>query len=121
MREANGQTFDAIVREDDALVVAYFWGDDCPNCDVFKADLPALLEKVPNGIRFVQVNAYVEMELARRFGLFGVPAFLLFHRGKLIGRMSEYYGRQYWLTVLEEQQKKALEKAAENPGDRQRA
>lgn len=116
---ANPDNFDALIQQDDALVVAYFWGDDCPNCDVFKADLPVLMPQVPEGIRFLEVNAYVHMDLARRFGLFGIPAFLLFHRGKLLGRMSEYYGKQYWLTVLREQLAKVSGKSAEIPEDRQ--
>lgn len=103
MTEATAANFDALLAADDALVVAYFWGTDCVNCEVFARDLPALLEKAPPNVRFIKVNAYEDLELARRFGLFGVPAFLFFRRGKLIGKMSEYYGREYWLTVVQEQ------------------
>jgi thiol-disulfide isomerase/thioredoxin len=101
--EATGETFDALLAQDEQLVVAYFWGTDCVNCEVFARDLPALMPQVPATVRFLKVNAYEDMDLARRYGLFGVPAFLFFRSGKLIGKMSEYYGREYWLTVLKEQ------------------
>jgi thioredoxin 1 len=101
--EATAANFDALLAAESGLVVAYFWGTDCVNCDVFSRDLPALLEQSPPGVKFLKVNAYEHMDLARRYGLFGVPAFLFFKRGKLIGKMSEYYGREYWLTVVREQ------------------
>lgn len=119
MTEATPETFDRLVAQDDALVVAYFWGHDCPNCDVFKADLPVLLPQVPEGVRFLSVNAYEHMDLAKRFGLYGIPAFLLFFRGKLLGKMSQYNGKQYWVTVVREQLERTRKMAEENPLDRQ--
>lgn len=97
-------TFDALTRPaDDRLVVAYFWGPDCPNCEVFAADVPGLLPALPEGTQVLKVNAYEQPELARRFGLFGVPAFVLFKGGRKLGMMRQYYGRQYFLDVLREQ------------------
>lgn len=103
MTEATASNFDSLLHAHDNLVVAYFWGTSCVNCEVFARDADALLAQVPPEVRFLKVNAYEDMELARRYGLFGVPAFLFFKRGKLIGKMSEYYGREYWLTVVREQ------------------
>lgn len=100
---ATPDTFDALTRPADGrLVVAYFWGPDCPNCDVFAEDVPGLLEEVPAGVHLVKVNAYEHTELARRFGLFGVPAFVLFKDGKVLGMMRQYHGREYWKTVVAE-------------------
>ena len=103
MIEATAENFDALLTQDEQLVVAYFWGTDCVNCEVFARELPVLMPQVPSNVRFLKVNAYEDMDLARRYGLFGVPAFLFFRKGKLIGKMSEYYGREYWLTVVKEQ------------------
>jgi thioredoxin-like negative regulator of GroEL len=85
------------------LVVVEFWGPDCPNCEVFERELPGLLEslgEVP--ARLVRVNAYEHTHLAQRFGLFGVPTFLLFRNGKRLGKMSQYQGREFWLAVVRE-------------------
>jgi thioredoxin 1 len=100
--EANTETFDVLVLEPRGeLVVVDFWGPGCPNCDIYAEAEPALLselEDVP--LRVVKVNAYEHEELARRFGLFGIPTFLLFRDGKLLGKMSQYYGKEYWLGVI---------------------
>lgn len=91
----------AITPESGELVVVYFWGPDCPNCDVFAAHFPNLLEQLRGApLRLVKVNAYEHPELATRFGLFGIPNFLLFRDGRKIGRMSEFRGDAWWLGVV---------------------
>lgn len=101
---ATPETFDELVATPNVLVVAYFWGPDCPNCEVFAEDLPDLLEELaPQGVRLVKVNAYEHPELARRFALFGVPAFVLFRHGRKLGMMRQYNGREFWRAVIAEQ------------------
>ncbi|MDY7232375.1 thioredoxin family protein [Hyalangium rubrum] len=102
--EATAETFEALVLQPkDELVVVDFWGEGCPNCDVYAAAEPSLLSELEGApMRVVKVNAYKHEELALRFGLFGIPTFLLFRDGKLLGKMSQYYGRDYWLGVVRE-------------------
>lgn len=102
--EATTETFDALVLQPRGeLVVVDFWGEGCPNCDVYAAAEPSLLSELEGApLRVVKVNAYQHEELARRFGLYGIPTFLLFRDGKLLGKMSQYYGREYWLGVVRE-------------------
>ncbi|ATB29186.1 thioredoxin family protein [Melittangium boletus] len=102
--DATPQTFDALVLEPQGeLVVVDFWGPGCPNCDIYAAAEPALLSELEGArMRVVKVNAYEHEELARRFGLYGIPTFLLFRDGRRIGKMSQYYGRDYWLGVIRE-------------------
>jgi thioredoxin-like negative regulator of GroEL len=102
---ATPETFDALVTDvPEDLVVVYFWGPQCPNCEIFARDLPELLNDLPQeGIQLVKVNAYEHTELARRFGLFGIPGFVLFRRGKKLGMMRQYHGREYWTQVITEQ------------------
>ena len=102
--DADPKTFDALVMEPRGeLVVVDFWGTDCPNCEVFAREAPSLLQalgEVP--VRVVKVDAYTHEGLAKRFGLFGVPTFVLVKDGKVLGRMSEYRGREFWLGVVRE-------------------
>lgn len=102
VQHATPETFDALVGGP-GLVVAYFWGPDCPNCEVFAADLPALLDRMPAGVRLVKVDAYEHTDLARRFALFGIPGFVLFKGGRKLGMMRQYHGREYWSRVVAEQ------------------
>ena len=101
---ATPETFDKLIDDPARLVVAYFWGPDCPNCDVFARDLPELLAETPAElVRMVKVNAYDFPELARRFGIFGIPSFVLFRHGRKLGMMRQYHGRDYWKAVVMEQ------------------
>ncbi len=97
------ENFDQLVDRHGALIVVYFWGPDCPNCEVFARDLPALLAEVPTGVRVIKANAYEHPELARRFGIAGIPAFVLFKGGRKLGMMRQYHGREYWQRVVAEQ------------------
>lgn len=99
---ATPETFDDLLQApEDTLVVVYFWGPDCPNCEIFARDLPGLIEGLSGeAIRLVKVNAYEHTDLARRFALFGIPGFVLFKAGRKLGMMRQYYGREYWRRVL---------------------
>jgi thioredoxin 1 len=103
VEHATPDTFDGLIAGEAGLVVTYFWGPDCPNCEIFARELPALLPELPPGVRVVKVDAYEHPELARRFGIAGIPAFVLFKGGRKLGMMRQYYGREYWTTVVKEQ------------------
>ncbi|HLT29533.1 MAG TPA: thioredoxin family protein [Myxococcaceae bacterium] len=100
--EADPQTFDALTfGAKDLLVVVDFWGENCPNCEVFARELPHLLEELGDvPLRIVKVDAYTHDGLATRFGLHGIPTFLVIRDGKLLGKMSQYRGRAWWLGVV---------------------
>jgi thioredoxin-like negative regulator of GroEL len=104
IEEATPETFDALVLEPRGeLVLVYFWGKDCPNCEVFAADLQRVLEPFAGEkLRVVKVDASTHGSLAQRFGLYGIPNFFLFRDGKKLGKMSQYYGRAYFDRVLRE-------------------
>lgn len=101
-RVGTPENFDALIAEQDALHVVYFWGPDCPNCEVFARDLPELIGGLPPKTDVIKVNAYDHTELARRFAIAGIPAFVLFKDGKKLGMMRQYYGREYWSQVVNE-------------------
>ena len=100
--QATPHTFDALLQApEDTLVVVYFWGPECPNCELFARDLPGLIDELSGKpIQLVKVNAYEHTDLARRFALIGIPAFVLFKGGRKLGMMRQYYGREYWRRVL---------------------
>ncbi|RYZ33648.1 MAG: thioredoxin [Myxococcaceae bacterium] len=107
--EATTETFDSLVLEPrDELVVVDFWGPGCPNCDIYAASEPGLLAELEGApMRVVKVNAYEHESLATRFSLHGIPTFLLFLNGQRLGKMSQYYGKPYWLGVIRDHLPKA--------------
>jgi thioredoxin 1 len=120
--EATTDTFDALVFEPRGeLVVVDFWGEGCPNCEVFAKDAPALLEALGDvPVRVVKVDAYTHDAVARRFAIFGIPTFLLVgmkgQKMQVLGKMSQYYGRDYWLAVVREHLPKSGDAAAQPEG-----
>ena len=57
---------------------------------MFAEAAPSLIKELGDAaVRVVKVNAYEHEALAHRFALFGIPTFLLFRDGKLLGRMSQ--------------------------------
>ncbi|MDO9022020.1 MAG: thioredoxin family protein [Deltaproteobacteria bacterium] len=117
VHDATSESFDALVfAPRGELVVVDFWGDGCPNCEVFARDVPALLaELAGEALRVVKVDARAHDDVARRFGLYGIPTFLLVRDGRLLGRMSQYHGRAYWLAVVREHLPAAATPAATPP------
>jgi thioredoxin 1 len=100
--ELSPANFDSeVFSSGEKLVVVYFWGPDCPNCEVFARHLPGLMPKIEAlGVRLVKVNAYLYPELATRFGLHGIPTFILVRGGRPLGRMTSFQGDEYFLGVL---------------------
>jgi len=87
----------------DRLLVLYLWGPDCPNCEIFKRSWPSLLPQLAElSVDFVMLDVYRFPEVARRYAVYGIPHFLLFRAGKKLGKMSEFKGEAFWLSVVRE-------------------
>lgn len=95
-------TFDsALEASGDHLVAVFFWGHNCPNCDVAKNSLASYKDRVkPLELKWYSVNVYENAELGTRFGLHGVPTFFFFHKGKRLGRISPYPGIDPFMEAL---------------------
>jgi thioredoxin 1 len=101
---ATPDEFDALLESrPDVLLLLYLWGTNCPNCDFFATRLPLLRKQLAGAaLVIVKVDAYTHPEFARRYGVFGIPHFLLFSGGKRLGKMSEFKGDAFWLAVIRE-------------------
>lgn len=101
--ELTPENFDAeVFKENSKLHGVFFWGHDCPNCDVAKKSLLNHQGDVlPLGLRWFSVNVYEHPELGTRFGLHGVPTFLFFLNGKRLGRISPFPGMAPFKEALE--------------------
>lgn len=92
-----------VVAVSDELVVVYFRGPGCPNCDFFATRLPILVDALEGDrVRLVKFDAYEAPTLATRFAVAGIPCFDLWRDGRRLGRMSEFHSDTYWLAVVRE-------------------
>jgi len=105
MRRAGSGDLDAAFGEDaNALTILFLWGRDCPNCDVAKrAMLVARGRFEWPDVRWLQANVYDDPALGTRFGLHGVPAFLVFRGSRRIGRITPWPGTDAFVQAIERQ------------------
>jgi thioredoxin-like negative regulator of GroEL len=94
--ELSSSNFDQIVTNSDktdTISCVFFWGHNCPNCDIAKTALHSEYEIVSTlDLKWYSVNVYEQTGLGTRFGLHGVPTFLFFYKGKKQGRISPFPG-----------------------------
>lgn len=108
MDELTQASFDETLQKSShELVGIFFWGHDCPNCEVAKR---MLLEEATAllalKLKWFHVNTYTESALGTRFGLHGVPTFLFFHQGRRLGRITPFPGIDPFLQALSDLRKK---------------
>lgn len=83
------------------IICIFFWGQDCPNCDIAKKVLFDRRSEIESlNICWYQANIYNDFELATRFGLFGIPVFLFFKDGKKLGKISPFPGFESFYNVV---------------------
>lgn len=92
----------ALEASSSKLTCVFFWGHDCPNCEVAKRMLLQEAESVKAlGLNWYHVNTYEDSELGTRFGLFGIPTFLFFFQGKKLGKITPFPGIEPFLEALQ--------------------
>jgi len=89
-------------KEDGRLKVIFFWGRQCPNCEVAKRYLEENHQEALNPkMDWFHVNTYVHSDLGVRFGLHGIPTFLFFKQGRLLGRVISFPGWEPFSQALQ--------------------
>lgn len=82
---------EALTKSTDEIVAIFFWGHNCPNCEVAKNIMSQEIDAIKSvGFTWYHVNVYEETDLGTRFGLHGIPTFLFFHKQKKLGRISPF-------------------------------
>lgn len=102
MRAVTSSTLDAKLADDGRLRILFLWGRDCPNCDIAKAQMrvsPASFHW-PD-VEWLHGNVYDDRSLATRFGLHGVPTFMVFRGATKLGRISPWPGSEQFIAAIE--------------------
>lgn len=93
-----------LATDDPRVVILFLWGRDCPNCDIAKRQILLSADRFgwPE-VRWLHDNVYDDPTMATRFGLHGIPAFFLFHRGKKLGRITSWPGTDAFVGAVDRQ------------------
>ena len=102
MQRVAAAELDAVLADDARLRILFLWGRDCPNCDIAKQQMlqdPARFAW-PD-VAWLHDNVYDDPAMAIRFGLHGVPAFLVFRGARRLGRISPWPGSEAFVEAIE--------------------
>ncbi len=113
--EATSETFETEVTNCTMPVLVDFWAPWCQPCKLVQASLETIAEAYEGQAKVVRVNADDCQDLARRYGVRGLPTVLLFNNGRLIksslGVRPEQEYRALLETVVQQRWKTAELKA----------
>ena len=102
MQRVDAATLDDALRDGLSVRILFLWGNDCPNCDVAKAQMLQTPDRfLWRDVTWLHQNVYEEPALATRFGLHGIPAFLVFRGQRRIGRISPWPGSDAFVAAIE--------------------
>jgi thiol:disulfide interchange protein len=103
MRRTSSITLDGDLAASSAtLEILFLWGRDCVNCEVAKAGILLAGDRFhwPD-VRWLHTNVYNDPDMATRFGLHGVPTFLVFRHARKLGRITEWPGADAFVAAID--------------------
>lgn len=96
-------TLDAVLAQPDRppVTVLFLWGRNCPNCDIAKNEIRLSPDRFlwPD-VRWLHCNVYEDGEMATRFGLHGIPVFLVFRHARSVGRITSWPGTEAFVAAI---------------------
>lgn len=84
LTEAN---FEAEVLKSDIPVLVDFWAEWCGPCRMMNPIVDALADSYAGKLKVGKVNVDESPDLSARYGIQGVPSFLVFQKGQLVKQM----------------------------------
>jgi hypothetical protein len=106
MRSVTSAEIDSALAETvpERLTILYLWGRNCPNCDVAKRALSVARGRLMwSEVRWFHDNVYDDFDMATRYGLHGIPAFIVFRGRKPLGRITSWPGADAFIEAIERQ------------------
>jgi thiol-disulfide isomerase/thioredoxin len=76
--------------EDNSISIVYFSGSTCGACDAIKEKVLHIIKDYRE-LKFLEVNAIENQEIAATYNIFSLPILLLFVNGKETLRLGRYF------------------------------
>lgn len=89
-----------LVENSDIPVFVEFWADWCGPCHAMAPTIASLAGSLEGKVKFVKVDVDRSPEIASRFDVFSVPAFLVFENGKPRTRFVGMATREYMAKLI---------------------
>ncbi|MFD0739402.1 hypothetical protein ACFQZQ_08925 [Lysobacter koreensis] len=103
MQRVSDAGLDAVLAtHGDALRILFLWGRDCPNCDIAKGQMLLTPQRFQwPDVQWLHDNVYDDPTMGTRFGLHGIPAFIVFRGARRLGRIGQWPGPQAFVAAIE--------------------
>ncbi|MCF7926602.1 MAG: thioredoxin family protein [Candidatus Izimaplasma sp.] len=87
------EEFEAVINNE-KITITYWYTDWCPDCFAIKPYLEPLQDEF-DSIQFVQVDRDEMIDLAKHYDVMGIPSFIIFKEGDVIGRLVDKNRKTY--------------------------
>ena len=101
MQIDNGTDFERYVLKAERPVLVDFYSDSCPPCRKLAPTIEILAEEYDGRAVVCKINVEQVPDVARQYGIQGIPAVLFFSGGQEVQRLVRLQPRDVYTEVLD--------------------
>ena len=83
----NAGNFDEVVLKSEKTVMVDFWATLCGPCSVMSPLVDEVAKEQKDRLVVGKLNCDESMDIAQRYGITGIPAFLIFKDGEVVDKV----------------------------------
>ena len=86
--ELDGKAHDRSVKQDGLPLIVDYWAAWCGPCRAMAPEFAKAAAEMKGEVRFGKLDTEANPQIAQRARIQGIPALILYHRGREVGRLT---------------------------------